>query len=81
MNIADVGFTLLAGFHSTFSFLVLISKLWDLIIWFAQFILNDHVLALGRLGLIHAHQNLLVHELDHANEEWVRVKLHVASIT
>jgi hypothetical protein len=47
----------------------------------AQLIGNNHVLALGRLGLIRAHQNLLVHELDHADGEWVRVELHFASIT
>jgi hypothetical protein len=47
----------------------------------AQFIINDHVLSLGRLGLICAHQHLLVHELDHANGERVRVELHLASIT
>jgi hypothetical protein len=46
-----------------------------------QFIRNDHVLTLGRLGLIRAHQNLLVHELHHANREWVHVELHLASIT
>jgi hypothetical protein len=47
----------------------------------AQFIENDQVLALGRLGLIRAHQNLLVHELDNANEEWVCVEFHLASTT
>jgi hypothetical protein len=46
----------------------------------AQFIGNDHVLALGRLGLIRAHQNLLVHELDHADGERVHVRLYLASI-
>jgi hypothetical protein len=46
-----------------------------------QFIKNDHVLALGRLGSIRAHQNLLVHELDHVNRERVSVELHLASIT
>jgi hypothetical protein len=46
-----------------------------------QFIGNDLVLALGRLGLIRAHQHLLLHELNHANREWVRVELHLASIT
>jgi hypothetical protein len=47
----------------------------------AQFIKNNHVLALGHLGLIRAHENLLVYELDHADEERVRVELHLASIT
>jgi hypothetical protein len=42
---------------------------------------NDHVLTLGRLGLISAHQNFLVHELDHADGKWVHVELHLASIT
>jgi hypothetical protein len=42
---------------------------------------NDHVLTLGRLGLIHAHQNFLVFDLDHTDGEWVCVKLHLASIT
>jgi hypothetical protein len=47
----------------------------------AQFIRNDHVLALGRLGLIHSHQHLLVHDLNHANGKWVFVELHLTSIT
>jgi hypothetical protein len=41
---------------------------------------NDHVLALGHLGLIRVHPNFLVLELDHADGEWVRVELHLASI-
>jgi hypothetical protein len=47
----------------------------------AQSIENDHVLALGHLGLIHAHQHLLVHEVDNADRERVRVELPLASIT
>jgi hypothetical protein len=35
----------------------------------AQFIGNDHVLALGHLSLICVHQRLLVHELHHADGE------------
>jgi hypothetical protein len=47
----------------------------------AQFNGDDHILALGRLGLIHAHQHLLVHELDHADGVQVCVKLYLGSIT
>jgi hypothetical protein len=46
----------------------------------AQFIGNDHILAFHCLNLIRAHQHLLVDELDHADGEWVRVELHLASI-
>jgi hypothetical protein len=46
----------------------------------ALFIGDNHVLALGHLSLLRAHQHLLVHELDHANGEWVCVKLHLACI-
>jgi hypothetical protein len=46
----------------------------------AKIVGNDHVLALGCFGLIRAHQNFLMLELDHADGEWVRVKLHLASI-
>jgi hypothetical protein len=46
----------------------------------AKIVGNEHVIALGRFGLIRAHQNFLVLELDHADVEWVRVKLHLASI-
>jgi hypothetical protein len=46
----------------------------------AKIIENSHVLALGRFGLIRAHQNFLVLELDHANGEQVCVKLPLASI-
>jgi hypothetical protein len=42
---------------------------------------NDHVLILGRLGLIRAHQNFLVFDLDHTDGERVCVELHLASIT
>jgi hypothetical protein len=77
-----MGVTLLAGSHIMFFIHTPIS--WSSS-WLdhpvGQFIRNDHVLALGRLGLIRAHQHLLVHELDHANREQVHVELHLASIT
>jgi hypothetical protein len=47
----------------------------------AKIIGNDHILTLGHLGLIRAHQNFLVFELDHTNGKWVRVELHLAFIT
>jgi hypothetical protein len=47
----------------------------------AKIIENDHVLTLGRLGLIRAHQNFLVFNLDHTDGEWVCVELHLATIT
>jgi hypothetical protein len=46
-----------------------------------KIIKNDHVLTLGHLGLICAHQNFVVFDLDHTDREQVRVELHLASIT
>jgi hypothetical protein len=45
----------------------------------AKIVENDHVLALGRFGLIRAHQNFIVLELDYDDGEWVHVELHLAS--
>jgi hypothetical protein len=74
-----VGFTLSAGFLYMFSFHTPISVL--LYHPDAKIVGNDHILTLGHLGLIRAHQNFLVFDLDHTNEEQVCVELHLASIT
>jgi hypothetical protein len=71
-----MGFTLLAGYLCTFFFHMTIS---DHPI--VKIVKNDHVLTLGHLGLIHAHQHFLVFDLDHTDGERVCVELHLASIT